>query len=72
MDGAHFEKALERIEAALARIENAADRPAQSAARIEARHEKLKTAVAQSLRQLDEVLAGREAVTDGPATDAQA
>ncbi|MCC6828720.1 MAG: hypothetical protein IT550_10890 [Novosphingobium sp.] len=61
MDGAEFEKALERIEAALARIEQAADRPAQAAARIEARHEQLKDAVAQSLRQLDDLLAGHQA-----------
>lgn len=58
MDGATIENALERIEAALARIENAAHRPAEAAAEVTARHDQLKSAVAQSLRQLDELLAG--------------
>lgn len=58
MDGATIENALERIEAALARIENAAHRPAEVAAELEARHDRLKSAVAQSLRQLDELLGG--------------
>ena len=58
MDGAAIENALERIEAALARIEKAAHRPAEAAADVAARHDRLKNAVAQSLRQLDELLAG--------------
>ena len=58
MDGATIENALERIERALARIENAALRPAEAAAEVAARHDRLKSAVAQSLRQLDELLTG--------------
>jgi prefoldin subunit 5 len=59
MDGASSEKALERIEAALARIENAANRPAEAANELRDRHERLRTAVTQSLRQLDDLLAGQ-------------
>jgi hypothetical protein len=60
MDGASCEKALERIEAALIRIENAAGRPAAAADELRARHERLRSAVTQSLRQLDELLANQQ------------
>jgi hypothetical protein len=60
MDAANCENALERIEAALIRIENAADRPAAAAEDLRARHERLRVAVTQSLRQLDELLAGQQ------------
>lgn len=65
MEGAAIEKALGRIEAALTRIEKAAARaPARGAdlasEDLAARHERLREAVAGSLRQLDGLLAGRE------------
>ncbi len=59
-------RSLERIEAALARLESAA-RTVSSEARqgrdttseLASRHERLKAAVGQSLAQLDELIAGR-------------
>jgi hypothetical protein len=59
MEGASIEKALGRIEAALARVENAASREPMADQELAARHERLRTAVAQSLRQLDTLLAGQ-------------
>lgn len=61
MDGDRTTRAWGRIEAALERIESASDRPAAptgTESGLEARHTKLKAAVAQSLRQLDELIAG--------------
>ena len=47
-------QAVERIEAALARIETAS----REAAALRARHEGLKTSVAQTLQDIDRLLAG--------------
>lgn len=60
MDGGSIEKAVERIEAALARIENAAQQSVDDAAGLEARHVGLKQAVANSLRQIDDLIAGQQ------------
>jgi hypothetical protein len=60
MDGGSVEKALDRIEAALTRIERAAARPSQADEALQARHERLRSAVTQSLRQLDELLASQQ------------
>lgn len=77
MNGGSFENALERIEAAMARIERAAGRTSQSeqelaernlaeqklaelehaGQELAGRHERLRAAVGQSLRQLDELIA---------------
>lgn len=59
MEGASIELALNRIEAALTRIENAASRDRTSADDLAERHERLRAAVAHSLRQLDGLLAGQ-------------
>jgi hypothetical protein len=59
MEGASIELALDRIEAALARIENAASRDATSQDDLAERHQRLRAAVAQSLRQLDGLLGGQ-------------
>ena len=56
MNGGSIENALDRIEAAIARIERAAARPAEADEALRARHERLRSAVTQSLRQLDELL----------------
>jgi hypothetical protein len=64
MAGDRIEQALARLDAALGRAELAGDRlvramadPAELA-RLQERHSRLKQSVAQSLRQLDEILAG--------------
>lgn len=54
-----MEKAVERIEAALARIENAAQQSADHAGGLQARHDGLKQAVANSLRQIDDLIASQ-------------
>ena len=54
-----MEKALGRIEAALTRIENAASRAPKTDEDLAARHERLRTAVTQSLQQLDSLLGQR-------------
>ena len=59
MEGASIEKALERIEAALTRVEHAASREPMADHELAARHERLRTAVTQSLQQLDTLLAGQ-------------
>ena len=56
MDARSVEHALNRIDAALARIEQATASRATGSGDIEERHERLRAAVAQSLRQLDELL----------------
>jgi hypothetical protein len=56
MDGGNSEDALKRIEAALARLEAAAKRPASGATEWEARHQRLRDAVGRSLQQLDELI----------------
>ena len=59
MEGGSTDTALERIEAAIARIEQAALRRNESTAQLRFRHEKLKTAVSESLGELDAVIAGQ-------------
>jgi hypothetical protein len=60
MSGGPIETALVRIEAALDRIEGAAVAlPADDGA-LRERHERLRQAVGQSLRQLDTLLAGQK------------
>jgi hypothetical protein len=62
MDGDRNERALQRIDAALARIEGAArQRPTGSATstgdpELAERHARLREAVGQSLRQLDALI----------------
>jgi hypothetical protein len=60
MEGASIEKALERIEAALTRIENAASSVSIPNDELAERHARLRAAVAQSLQQLDGLLAGQQ------------
>ena len=70
MDGASIENALGRMNAAMARIERAAARLASAdpenlaaivdESGLQARHEQLRADVAQSLRQLDALLAGQQ------------
>ena len=61
MDGDRTTRALTRIDAALARIDAAARRPAPAVptdSGLAVRHNQLKDAVTQSLRQLDDLIAG--------------
>jgi hypothetical protein len=66
MDRERIDKALERLEAAAARVERAGRALASAApqvdpaehAGLQERHTQLKQTVARSLRQLDEILAG--------------
>jgi hypothetical protein len=60
MAGHQTEIAFARIEAALARIEAASQRAAAPVGELEARHEKLRAVVSQSLRQLDDLIAGQQ------------
>lgn len=65
MDGERCERALARIEAAVARICAAAQRPQMGAsegdpAGLEARHRDLREAVAQSLIELDTLIASSD------------
>ena len=60
MDGTRIEGAVQRIEAALARIAEAADtlRPAPpSVSALVVRHETLRETVANSLKELDDLIA---------------
>ena len=54
-----MDNSLARIEAALARIEAASARPGGGDAALRARHDRLREAVGQSLRDLDQLIAGR-------------
>ena len=64
MDGNRIDQALARLGAALARAEAAGDLLVEAItdtaelAGLQERHSRLKQTVAQSLRQLDEILAG--------------
>ena len=66
MDGDRGERALQRIDAALARIERAARQrpaapgPAAGDPELAQRHARLREAVGQSLRQLDALIAEHE------------
>ena len=63
MEGSTSESALARIDAAIARLEAVAARPRDSGedatSELGAKHERLRDAVAQSLRQLDGLIAGQ-------------
>jgi hypothetical protein len=56
MQDGSVETALARIEAALSRIETLAARPVNADPALEERHRRLRDAVGQSLRQLDDLL----------------
>ena len=69
MNGDRSEQALARIEAALARMEAAAQRPrgagegageSAEVAQLRHKHEQLRQAVTQSLRQLDALIGGAQ------------
>jgi hypothetical protein len=60
MDGASLDRMFERIDAALRRIEAAASRPAPADSKLVARHEQLRAAAAQTLRQIDALIAEHE------------
>jgi len=62
MDGGLVDNSLARIERALARIEAAASRPRDSApgdSELRERHDRLRAAVGQTLRELDQLIANR-------------
>lgn len=59
MEGASIDQALGRIEAALSRIEQAAETDARPDRELAERHERLREAVGQSLQQLDALIAGQ-------------
>lgn len=61
MDDGSAGKALERIEAALARIEGAAGRKDSEIGALQGRHDNLKATVAQSLARLDKLIGDRRA-----------
>ncbi len=60
MDGDRTEIALSRIDAALARLEAAASGLKGTDDGLSARHETLRSAVAQALNQLDTLIAGQQ------------
>ncbi|RYG33620.1 MAG: hypothetical protein EON93_09330 [Burkholderiales bacterium] len=60
MDGVSTDKALSRIEVALARLERAVSRPPAGDADLRQRHEQLKTTVSQALAELDAVIARQQ------------
>lgn len=57
MDVVSTDKALSRIEDALARLERAVSRPSKGDAALRERHELLKATVSQALEELDTVIA---------------
>jgi hypothetical protein len=63
MEGTSPESALARIDAALARLEAVASRPATASESTDgdlaARHQRLRAAVSRSLSQLDGLIAGQ-------------
>ncbi len=63
MSGERIEGAVQRIEAALARIAEAADAAgtqAQAASAVATRHESLRQTVANTLEELDDLIARME------------
>jgi hypothetical protein len=62
MNGDRTEAALARIDAALTRIESAAQTPraVEPVGDLAARHARLKSAVAESLRQIDTLIEGAQ------------
>ncbi|SFF99773.1 hypothetical protein SAMN05518801_10587 [Novosphingobium sp. CF614] len=58
MEEASIVHAVERIEAALARIETHAAITSRKSADLQGRHEQLKACVARSLEELDGLIAG--------------
>ena len=65
MDRGSLDAALLRIEAAMARIEKAADRSRNGRDDLGERHEQLKLAVARSLQELDTLIAAQAAGKPG-------
>ncbi|MBV1918237.1 MAG: hypothetical protein KUG65_09285 [Sphingomonadaceae bacterium] len=59
MDGGSFESALDRIDVALARLEQAAAKLSSEDPGLRDRHDKLKTSVSQTLEQLDVLISGQ-------------
>ena len=57
MDGAALNLIFDRIDAALARIDAIASRAPQGDGQLTVRHEQLRAAAAQTLRQLDALIA---------------
>lgn len=64
MEGHPSEQALARIESALARIEAAAGRLSASEGDLPARHEALRGAVGDALRELDTLIGGKAGGTE--------
>lgn len=58
MDGENNDKALERIDRALARIEAAARQRPRGDTQLEARHDRLRAVVASTIARLDGLIAG--------------
>ena len=58
MDGENNDKALERIDRALARIEAAARQRPHGDTQLEARHDRLRAVVASTIARLDGLIAG--------------
>jgi hypothetical protein len=56
MSGSAIYAALARIDAAIARIETAAEAPRQADGALAARHEQLRSAASRTLRQLDALI----------------
>ncbi len=57
MSGSEIQDAFARIDAALARIETAAAQAPRADGELAARHERLRSAASQTLRQLDALIA---------------
>ena len=57
MNGAALDQIFDRMDAALARIEAAASRPASGDSELASKNEQLRAAAAQTLRQLDALIA---------------
>ncbi len=54
-----MDRTLDRIDAALARLERAAELPPAGDAELAARHDRLKASVSKALGQLDDLIAGQ-------------
>lgn len=60
MTGGHVEDRLARIDAALTRIERAAQSSLGKRRAVEARHARLRTAIGGALEQLDSLIDGQK------------
>ena len=58
MAGGSIEDTLARIDAALARVEQAVERTESDRAEVTRRHARLRIAVSESLEELDTIIAG--------------